>query len=221
MSDFKPSALTQTRRRADRGRYDRATVYAILDEGILCHVGYALGDQPVVTPTLYWREADRLYWHGSAASRMLETLAGGVKACVTATLIDGLVMARSGFHHSVNYRSVMAFGTAAPLRTATEKLASLEAFVERIAPGRWAEMRAPTKAEIEATTVVSMPIEDVSAKIRTGPPIDDADDHAAPVWAGVIPLALTAGKPIPDPRLDPAISLPECLARFALARGKP
>ena len=216
--DLEPSALTRVRRRAERGHYDRATVYAILDEGMLCHVGYQLGDQPIVTPTLYWREGDRLYWHGSAASRMLRKLRGGIPACLTVTLMDALVLARSGFHHSVNYRSVMAFGIASELSGHAEKLASLEAFMEKLVPGRWRELRAPTAQEIKATLVLSMPIEQVSAKIRRGPPLDDEEDYQLPIWAGEIPLALRSGKPKKDPRLMPGIPLPRHLARYTLGR---
>lgn len=211
-----PTALTRLRRRPERGRYDRASAFAILDAGVLCHVGYALEDQPVVTPTLYWREGDRVYWHGSAASRMLRRLRSGVRACLTVTLMDGLVLARSGFNHSVNYRSVMVFGTAKPLATAQQKLASLEAFMERVFPGRWPEVRPPTAQELRATTVVSMAIEQVSTKVRSGPPKDDEPDYALPVWAGVMPLGIAAGSPVADPRLRPGTALPRYLAAFKI-----
>jgi uncharacterized protein len=217
MDSYTPTPLTQTRRRPTRGHYDRATVHAILDEGLVCHVGYALGDQPVVTPTIYWRDGDRLYWHGSAASRMLKTLATGVKASLAVTLMDGLVLARTAFHHSMNYRSVMAFGTARLLEDRDAKLAELEHFVERLYPGRWQAMRPPTEAEIKATAVVWMPLEEVSAKIRSGGPIDDEEDLGARLWAGVIPLAMAAGVPVPDAKLDPAIAFPANLADFSLA----
>jgi nitroimidazol reductase NimA-like FMN-containing flavoprotein (pyridoxamine 5'-phosphate oxidase superfamily) len=216
--DFEPGALTRVRRRAERGHYDRATVYAILDEGILCHVGYQLEHQPVVTPTLYWREGDRLYWHGSAASRMLRKLRGGIPACLTVTLMDALVLARSGFHHSINYRSVMAFGVASELSGHAEKLASLEAFMEKLVPGRWRELRPPTAQEIKATLLLSMPIEQVSAKIRRGPPLDDEEDYRLPIWAGEIPLAVRSGRPRKDPRLMPGVALPRHLARYTLPR---
>ncbi len=219
MGSFSPTALTRLGRRPTRGHYDRATIYAVLDEGVMCHVGYALEEQPVVTPTMYWREGDWLYWHGSSASRMLLRIAGGVRACLTVTLIDGLVLARSGFHHSVNYRSVMAFGTARPLTGGREKSASLKAFMERLFPGRWRELRPPTVQELKGTTVLAMAIEQVSAKIRTGPPIDDEADYALPVWAGVIPLGLVAGAPVADPRLKRGTAAPRHVARFKL-RGR-
>jgi hypothetical protein len=215
MDTFTPTPLSKVRRHPERADYDRATVYAILDAGLVCHVGYALGDQPLVTPTLYWREGDRVYWHGSAASRMLRTLAGGVKACLTVSLIDGLVLARSAFTHSMNYRSVMLFGTATPLEDDEAKLASLEALIERLYPGRWRELRAPTGQEIKATAVLSMPIEEASAKIRSGGPIDRESDMGAPVWAGVIPLALTAGQPERDSRTDAGIAPPAYVAQFS------
>lgn len=215
MDTLTPTPLSKVRRHPERADYDRATVYAILDAGLVCHVGYALGDQPLVTPTLYWREGDRVYWHGSAASRMLRTLAGGVKACLTVSLIDGLVLARSAFTHSMNYRSVMLFGTAAAVEGDAAKIASLEALIERLYPGRWRELRAPTEQEIKATMVLSMPIEEASAKLRGGGPIDRETDMAAPVWAGVIPLALRAGAPERDPRTDAGIALPDYVARFS------
>jgi nitroimidazol reductase NimA-like FMN-containing flavoprotein (pyridoxamine 5'-phosphate oxidase superfamily) len=207
------------KRRAERGHYDRATVDAILDEGVLCHVGYDLDGQPVVTPTLFWREHDLLYWHGSSASRMLRKLRGGVRACLTVTLMDGLVLARSGFHHSINYRSVMAFGTASELTDAKQKLAALEAFMEKLVPGRWPELRPPRAQEVKATTILSMPIAEVSAKIRCGPPLDDEEDYALPIWAGVIPLHVKTGRPENDPRLLAGIPLPRHLARLVRRRN--
>ena len=221
MDALTPTPLSKIRRHPERGDYDRATVYAILDAGLLCHVGYALGDQPLVTPTLYWRDGDRLYWHGSAASRMIRTLATGVKACLTVALVDGLVLARSAFTHSMNYRSVMAFGTATLIESEAEKLAALEALIERLYPGRWRELRAPTAGEIKATAVMSMAIEEASAKIRSGAPLDRDFDLAAPVWAGVIPLSLQAGAPVRDERLDPEIEVPDCVKRFSLTGANP
>lgn len=218
MDAFSPTPVSRIKRHPERGSYDRAAVYAILDAGLVCHVGYALGDQPVVTPTIHWREGDTLYWHGSAASRMLETLASGVKACVTVTIVDGLVLARSAFTHSMNYRSAMVFGTARLVEGRAEKLAALEYLIERLYPGRWATLRAPHEKEIKATSVIAMPIEEASAKVRSGPPLDHADDMAAPVWAGVIPLALTPGVPVADPKLESGIAMSEALARFALPR---
>lgn len=196
-----------------RAHYDRETVHAALDAGVICHVGYVIDGQPYVTPTCHWRHGDRLYWHGSSASRMLRHLKQGVRACVTVTHFDGLVLARSGFHHSINYRSVMAFGRAR-LVPDDAKLAALEDFVERLFPGRWNELRPPTAQEIKATTVVWMDLEEVSAKIRTGPPIDDEEDYALPVWAGVLPVSSMPGAPVPDPRLTPATVLPGYLDRW-------
>lgn len=218
MDAFSPTPISRIKRHPERGSYDRDAVYAILDAGLVCHVGYALGDQPLVTPTIHWREGDTLYWHGSAASRMLETLATGVKACATVTIVDGLVLARSAFTHSMNYRSAMVFGTARLLEDRAEKLAALEYLIDRLYPGRWAELRRPHEKEIKATAVIAMPIAEASAKVRSGPPLDSADDLPAPVWAGVIPLALTPGAPVPDPKLDAAAALPEALARYALPR---
>src|SRR5262249_29503442 len=153
-----PTPISKVQRHPERGSYDRDTVYAILDAGLVCHVGYALGDQPLVTPTIHWREGDTLYWHGSAASRMLETLATGVKACVTVTIIDGLVLARSPFTHSMNYRSAMVFGTAKLLGTREAKLQALQHLIDRLYPGRWAALRPPLEKEIKATSVIAMPI---------------------------------------------------------------
>jgi len=218
METFAPTPISKVKRHPERGSYDRDTVYAILDAGLVCHVGYALGDQPMVTPTIHWREGDRLYWHGSAASRMLETLAGGVKACVTVSLIDGLVVARTAFTHSMNYRAAMVFGTATLLSSRAAKLAALEHLIERLYPGRWATLRAPTEQEIKATSVISMPIEEASAKIRSGPPLDYEKEMGADVWAGVIPLTLVPGAPVTDPRLDAGIAMPEMFAGYKLPR---
>jgi nitroimidazol reductase NimA-like FMN-containing flavoprotein (pyridoxamine 5'-phosphate oxidase superfamily) len=214
VDQFARTARTRVRRLPKRGHYDRDTVHAVLDAGVLCHVGYVIDDQPYVTPTCHWRHGDRLYWHGSSASRMLRHLKQGVPACVTVTHLDGFVLARSGFHHSVNYRSVMALGRAR-LVPDEAKLEALEGFVERLFPGRWAELRAPTVQEIKATTVLWLDLDEVSAKIRTGPPIDDEDDYALPVWAGVLPVSSVRGMPEPDPRLAPGIPQPDYLRRGA------
>ena len=218
MDTFTPTPNSKIKRHPERGSYDRAAVYAILDAGLVCHVGYAIGDQPLVTPTIHWREGDTLYWHGSAASRMLETLASGVKACVTVTIVDGLVLARSAFTHSMNYRSAMVFGTAKLIEGRAEKLAALEYLIERLYPGRWAALRAPHEKEIKATSVIAMPIAEASAKVRSGPPLDYDADMGEPVWAGVIPLSLVPGAPVADPKLDAGIALPEMVARYALPR---
>jgi uncharacterized protein len=193
-----------------RGHYDRETVHAVLDAAVICHVGYVIDDQPYVTPTCHWRHGDRLYWHGSSASRMLRHLKQGMPACVTVTHLDGFVLARSGFHHSINYRSVMALGQA-HLVANEGKLEALRDFVERLFPGRWDELRPPTEQEMKATTVLWMDLNEVSAKIRTGPPIDDEEDYALPVWAGVLPLSSLRGMPEPDRRLAPGTALPDYL----------
>ena len=211
---YTPSERTRVKRLHQRGHYDHETVHAVIDAATFCHVGYVIDGQPYVTPTLHWRVGTRLYWHGSSASRMLRTVKEGVPACVTVALMDGLVLARSGFHCSVNYRSAMAFGTAQAITDDAEKVDVLEEFVEGLVPGHWAEMRPPNAQEIKATTVVGMEIDEASAKIRTGPPADDEEDYALPCWAGVIPVTQTIGAPIPDPRLTPGIEPPDYLAKF-------
>jgi uncharacterized protein len=203
--DFAPTARTRVRRRPDRGRYDRATVYAILDAALLCHVGYVIDGLPYVTPTLFWREGERLYWHGSAASRMLRHQAEGIPVCVTVSHVDGLVVARSGFHHSLNYRAVMAFGNAAIVSDETTKTAALNAFVERLYPGRNRQIRPILPQELKATTLMSMVVDEVSAKVRAGGPIDDEEDYALDCWAGVIPIEIRVGAAIADTRLKPGV----------------
>jgi len=200
---------TKLKRLPKRGHFDRETVYGILDEGFICHVGFAPEGQPFVIPTGYARAGDKLYIHGSQASRMLKTLSGGVDACVTVTIIDGLVLARSAFHHSMNYRSVVIFGHATRVDDPEEKIAALLALSEHIIRGRWAEVREPTEQEMRATTVLSLPLVEASAKIRTGPPLDDEEDYEMSVWAGVVPLRLEAGEPIADPRLPDEIPVPQ------------
>ena len=212
---FRPTPRSRVRRLPKRGHYDRATVHAVLDAGVICHVGYVIDGQPYVTPTAYWRHGDRLYWHGSAASRMLRHLAPGAPACVTVTHLDGFVLARSGFHHSINYRSAMAFGTARLVADEAEKATALEAFMNRLWPGRWREVRGPTRKELKATAMVAMTIDDASAKIRTGPPIDDEADYALPCWAGVLPVRTVAGEAVADPRLAARTKRPEHLGPFA------
>ena len=193
-----PTPRTTVKRRAERGRYDRATVNAILDEAYICHVGFVHDGGPVVLPTMHARVDDTLYIHGSVASRMLRTLAAGVEACVTVTLLDGLVLARSAFHHSMNYRSAVVFGRATVVPDRAEKLAAMRALVERVRAGRWDEARQPTEVELKQTTVMAIPLDEVSCKVRTGPPIDDEDDYGLPVWAGVVPLAVVTGEPVED-----------------------
>jgi nitroimidazol reductase NimA-like FMN-containing flavoprotein (pyridoxamine 5'-phosphate oxidase superfamily) len=211
---FTPTERTKLKRLPKRGHFDRETVYAILDEGFICHVGFAPEGRPVVIPTGYARVDDTLYIHGSQASRMLRTLAQGVDACVTVTLLDGLVLARSAFHHSMNYRSVVIFGRATLVDEGEEKLAALLAFSEHIVRGRWAEVREPTEQEMVQTTVLSLPLVEASAKIRTGPPLDDEEDYALPVWAGVLPLKLEKGEPIKDPRLPEGIEVPRYILDY-------
>ena len=205
--DFVPTQRTRVRRMHERGRYDRKTVYAILDAALVCHVGYVIDGLPYVTPTLFWREGEQLYWHGSSASRMLRQQSTGIPVCVTVSHVDGLVVARSGFHHSLNYRAVMAFGTAAIVADEAIKTAGLNAFVERLYPRRNQQIRPILPQELKATTLMSMVIEEVSAKVRTGGPVDDEADYALDCWAGVIPIEARVGAAIPDERLKPGIPL--------------
>jgi nitroimidazol reductase NimA-like FMN-containing flavoprotein (pyridoxamine 5'-phosphate oxidase superfamily) len=198
---------TQLRRLPARGSHDAQTVYAILDAAFLAHVGFVVDQQPFVIPTLYGRDGDKLYLHGSAASRMLRTLDAGAPTCVTVTLVDGLVLARSAFHHSMNYRSVTAFGTARAIADPAEKTRALRVISEHLIAGRWDDVRGPSEKELKATAVLEFAIEEASAKVRTGPPIDDEEDYALPVWAGVLPLKLEAGDPEPD-------HAPEYVRRF-------
>ena len=214
--DFPPTDRTRVKRSFERGRYDRGTVHAILDAGLMCHVGYVIDGQPYVTPTAYWREGDHVYWHGSSASKMLRHLKEGPRVCFTVALMDGLVLARSGFHTSVNYRSVMAFGQAEVVSDPAEKLAKLEAMMERIVPGRWPDLKPPTAQELKATTLVGLKLEEVAAKLRSGPPIDEPEDYALDVWAGVVPTTTAIGAPEDDPRLKPGIDVPENLSRIRI-----
>jgi len=200
MSDFTPTERTQVKRLPKRGKYERETVFAILDTGFVCHVGFSVDGQPYVIPTNYGRSGDILYLHGSAASRMLRTLGEGVPMSVTVTHVDGLVLARSAFHHSVNYRSVVILGTARLVTAAAEKMEALRVFTEHVVKGRWDDVRQPTEQELKATTVLALPLEEVSAKVRTGGPIDDEEDYALPVWAGVLPLETSVKEPVPDPQ---------------------
>ncbi len=204
MASYQPNPRTQVTRLPKRAVYDQAQVHAILDEGFLCHVGFTVEQQPYVIPTGYVRAGERLYIHGSAASRMLRKLDQGIQVCVTVTLIDGLVLARSSFHHSINYRSVVVLGIARRVLDRDEKIDALRRFTNHIVPGRWEEARQPTDQELKATSVLVLPLEEVSAKVRTGPPIDDEEDHAIPIWAGVVPVRMVAGEPTPDERISPA-----------------
>jgi nitroimidazol reductase NimA-like FMN-containing flavoprotein (pyridoxamine 5'-phosphate oxidase superfamily) len=214
-----PSERVRVKRLHERGVYDRATIDAILDAGYVCHVGYTIDGSPYVTPTIYWREGDHVYWHGSSASRMLRQT-DGAEVCLTVTHVDGLVLARSGFHHSMNYRSVMLFGRATKVEDPADKAARLEAFVDGLLPGRWAQLRPMTAQEVKATTLLSLPISEASAKVRTGPPKDDEEDYALPVWAGVLPLAVVAGAQQPCARLDAAVSTPDYLSDWPGVRAQ-
>lgn len=213
-----PSARTRVVREADRAVYDRETVYRILDEGFLCHVGFAIDGQPFVIPTSYGRKDASLYIHGSAASRMLRQMKEGLPVCVTVTLLDGLVLARSVFNHSMNYRSVVVLGKATLVDDPEEKLAALRALSEHILPGRWDDSRQPNERELKATSVLRVAIEEFSAKVRTGPPIDDAEDYSFPTWAGVIPLETVAGNPINDPKLDSGREVPTYVRSYSRPR---
>jgi hypothetical protein len=210
-----PTPRTTLRRLPARGHFDFDTLCAILDEGLFAHVGFMLDGQPYVIPTLHGRVGRTLYIHGSAASRMLRTASAGVPLCVTVSLIDGLVLARSAFHHSANYRSAVVLGTAREVLDPEERLRALLAISEHVLPGRWAEVRAPNEKELKATTVLALPIEEASAKVRSGPPGDEEEDYALDCWAGVLPLRLVAGAPEPDPRLRPGIAVPDNVARYA------
>lgn len=209
---------TTLKRRPNRGHFDRETVYSILDEALVCHVGFVSGGQPVVIPTLYGRDGDRLILHGSAASRMMKELAGGIDVCVTVTLVDGLVLARSAFHHSINYRSVVIFGTAREITGRDEKTAALRTLTEHVVPGRWDQVRPPNELEMKATTVLAMPIDEASAKIRTGDPVDDEEDYSIATWAGVLPLALSAGAPFDDGGLLEGVRIPANIREYRRGR---
>ena len=208
MTQFTPTERTQVRRLPARGAYDSETIFRILDEGLVCHIGFLADGQPFVIPAGYARVGETLYIHGSAASRMLRTLAGGLQVCITVTLLDGLVLARSAFHHSMNYRSVVILGHATLVEDPDEKMKALAAFTNHIVHGRWDDVRQPTESELKATAVLALPLEECSAKIRTGPPKDDEEDYTLPIWAGVVPLKLVPAAPVPDPALKQALEPP-------------
>ena len=213
-----PTPRTRVVREAERGVYDRETVYRILDEGFICHVGFVVDGQPFVIPTSYGRSGDNLYIHGSAASRMLRNLDKGLPVCITVTLLDALVLARSIFNHSMNYRSVVIFGTASVVQDPEEKLAALHALSEHILRGRWAESRPPNERELKATFALRVPIDEFSAKVRQGPPIDDDEDYGFRTWAGVIPLETVAHTPIRDERCGADIPVPVYAAAYSRKR---
>jgi nitroimidazol reductase NimA-like FMN-containing flavoprotein (pyridoxamine 5'-phosphate oxidase superfamily) len=215
---FPVSDRNRVKRMHERGKYDRATVFAILDAAMLCHVSYVIDGQPYCSPTLFWRDADVLYWHGSSASRMLRSLRAGAPACLTVSHLDGLVLARSGFNHSANYRSAMCFGTARIIDDPHEKAAALLGVVDRFYPGRAAELRPTSAQEAKATMVIGMRIDEASAKIRAKGVADDEEDYGFPVWAGVIPVTSTIGAAEPCPRLLPGMTQSESLAAFKAGR---
>ena len=214
MDELSRTDRSTLRRLPQRGVYDLATVHSILDEGLICHVGFVVDGQPYVIPTIHVRVGEELFFHGSPASRMLGALGQGVEVCVSVTLVDGLVLARSAFHHSMNYRSVVVFGTALPVASAEEKLRVLRALSDHLIKGRWQEVRSPAPNELKGTLVLSLPINEASAKVRTGPPIDDEDDYGLPVWAGVLPLKIVAAEPVADPRLSEDIAPSSCITRY-------
>jgi hypothetical protein len=220
METYTPTDKTRVTRIPERGKYDETTVHAILDEGLVCHAGFAVGDQPYVIPTLYARVGSDIYFHGSAASRMLRNLSEGLRVCITVTLTDGLVLARAAFHHSMNYRSVVALGIALPVTDENEKMAAMHSFTERIVPGRWGDVRPPTHQEMRGTTVMRLALEEVSAKVRTGDPKDEADDYDLPIWAGVIPLQIIAGAPVPDSALRMKLAPPAYTMNYSRKAAK-
>ena len=213
-----PSPRTRVVREPDRAEYDREAVYRILDEGFLCHAGFVVDGQPFVIPTSYGRKDASLYIHGSAASRMLRHFKEGVPVCITVTLLEGLVLARSIFNHSMNYRSVVILGKATLVNDPAEKLSALRILSEHILPGRWDDSRQPNERELKATSVLRVPIEEFSAKVRQGPAIDDEEDYSFPTWAGVVPLEIVAGKPIDDARLLPGREVPEYARNYSRQR---
>ncbi len=210
-----PTQRSKIKRVPKRGNYETQTIYNILDEALICHVGFTVNNQPFVIPTAYGRVDDKLYIHGSPASRMLRNLNQGIEVCVTVTLLDALVLARSAFHHSMNYRSVVIFGTATLVNGTEEKNEALRAFTEHIIPERWQEVRQPSKQELQGTMVLSLPLTEASAKVRTGNPVDDETDYDLPVWAGVLPLQIVSGKAIADERLIEGIEIPEYVKNYS------
>lgn len=212
MKPFAPTPRSRVKRLPKRAHYDRETVYAILDAAFICHIGYVIDRQPYVTPTAYWREGDSIYWHGSSKSRMLMALEKRPPICLTVTILDALVVARSAFHKSVNYRSVMLYGKPYKVEDPDEKLAKMEAFVERLYPGRWRGLRPVYRQELKATTVLGMHMDEASAKVRTGPPVDDEPDYLLPIWGGLIPVRQVLGEPADDGRLAPGTGGPPRVA---------
>lgn len=218
MNTYTPTPRTKVRRLSKRGVYDKAVVHQILDEGFLCHIGFVVEGQPFVIPTLYARAGETLYFHGSGASRMMKTLAQGVDVCVTVTLVDGFVLARSAFHHSMNYRSVTVFGRARLVDDPAERMTALRVITDHVVPGRWDEVRGPNELELRQTLVLALALEEAAAKVRTGPPVDDEEDYALPIWAGVVPIHTQLGEPVGDGRVLPDVPAVQ-LSRFSL-RGR-
>jgi uncharacterized protein len=216
MEALQPTERTRLKRMPQRGSYDREIVYQIIDNALFCHVGFVHNGAPFVVPTLHVRIGERLYLHGSAASRMLRTAAGGIPLCVTVTHVDGLILARSAFHHSINYRSAVILGVAEEVTEPEAKLGALHALVEHVLPGRWQDARPPHPRELAATSVLSLPITEASAKVRTGGPSEEAEDYALPVWAGVIPLKMATGAAVADQRLVGGVEVPEYVANYLL-----
>jgi nitroimidazol reductase NimA-like FMN-containing flavoprotein (pyridoxamine 5'-phosphate oxidase superfamily) len=216
MNTYAQTSRTRVRRLPKRGVYDKAVVHSILDEGLLCHLGFAVEGQPYVIPTLYARDGERVYFHGSAVSRMLKTVAEGIDVCLTVTLVDAYVLARSAFHHSMNYRSVVVLGRAQLLTDDAERMHALHVLTNHIVPNRWEEVREPNELEVRQTAVLALPLEEVSAKIRTGEPKDDEEDYALPVWAGIVPITPQVSVPVGDSRVRPDASAPD-LNRFVRA----
>jgi nitroimidazol reductase NimA-like FMN-containing flavoprotein (pyridoxamine 5'-phosphate oxidase superfamily) len=214
MQPLSPTERTRVRRKPERGSYDRALIEAILDEGLVCHAGFVVDEQPYVVPMTYGRVGDMLYLHGSPASRMLRRFADGVPVCVTVTLVDGLVLARSARMHSMNYRSVVVLGTAQAVRDEGERRAALEAILEHAIIGRWRDVRPPSERELRETAVLRLPLSEASAKVRSGPPLDPDADLAQPCWAGVLPLRLVAQEPVPDSRLTRSVAVPPSIAGY-------
>jgi len=214
LDDSAPTGRTRLRRHPERGRHDRATVDAILDEALFCHLGFVEAGQPFVVPTIHARQGDTVYVHGSTGSRMLRSVSTGTPVCLTVTILDGLVMARSAFNHSMNYRSVMVLGEARAVTGREEKLEAMRAVVNHVARGRWDEVRQPTRKEVAATAIVALDLSEASAKVRTGPPHDDAEDLPLPIWAGELPLALTPAEPRPDPLLEADVPISRSVARW-------
>lgn len=221
MNELPRTQRTTLKRLPLRGTFERLQINEILDEGFICHVGFVVNGEPVVIPTGYARAGDALIIHGSQASRMLRQLGQGIEVCVTVTLIDGLVLARSAFHHSMNYRSVIIFGRARVIQDREEKMSALTALSEHMIPGRWDEVREPNDRELQLTTVLSIPLNEASAKVRTGPPVDDEEDYDLPVWAGVIPLQMIAEAPVDDPGLKVEMAAPEYARRYGRNRSEP